>query len=85
MRAVVAWRGRFVAAGSRGEQDGSAVIWRSSDGRTWERTPGQVSMSGAGIAGVIDSGGIPVAVGTSGSPDNDQAAAWFLDPYPSRR
>ena len=75
----------FIAGGSKSDAgNGSGVVWRSSDGVTWEREPDQVSMSGASISGVTGSAGMPVAIGTSGSPDNDQAAAWYRDPYPSR-
>ena len=84
MAAVAPDGSGFVAGGWKSDAgNGSAVIWRSSDGRTWERTPDQVSMSGASVAGVSSAAGVPVAVGTSGSPDNDQAAAWFLDAYPA--
>jgi len=60
--------------------NGSGVVWRSADGRAWERVPTQVSMSGASLAGVLMTERGPVAVGTAGSPDNDQASAWYEGP-----
>jgi hypothetical protein len=55
-------------------------VWTSADGVAWERLPDQVSMSGASLAGATLAASLPVVVGTSGYPDNDQASAWFEEP-----
>ncbi|HEX5828948.1 MAG TPA: hypothetical protein VFY23_15595 [Candidatus Limnocylindrales bacterium] len=74
------WDGIMAAGWESDAGNGSGVIWRSADGRTWERVPSQASMSGGSLSGVAVTGGTPVVVGTTGSPDNDQASAWFPDP-----
>jgi hypothetical protein len=79
---AVAWGGDgLVAAGWKSDAgNGTGVVWRSADGATWERVEDQVSMSGASLTGVAFAGDEPVVVGTSGYPDNDQAAAWYEGP-----
>ncbi|HKF84666.1 MAG TPA: hypothetical protein VKB30_02705 [Candidatus Limnocylindrales bacterium] len=72
--------GLIVAGWKSDAGNGSGVVWRSSDGRTWDRVADQVSMSGGSLAGVAFAGELPVVVGVSGSPDNDQARAWYEGP-----
>ncbi|HEX5828288.1 MAG TPA: hypothetical protein VFY23_12245, partial [Candidatus Limnocylindrales bacterium] len=74
------WDGLVAAGWESDAGNGSGAMWRSADGRTWERVPSQASMSGGSLSGVAVAGGMPVVVGTTGSPDNDQASAWFPDP-----
>jgi hypothetical protein len=78
--AAPAWDGIVAAGWESDAGNGSGVIWRSADGRTWERVPSQWSMSGGSLSDTAVAGGMPVVVGTTGSPDNDQASAWFPDP-----
>ena len=78
MSAVATDGAGLIAAGWKSDAgNGSGVVWRSEDGRAWRRLPDQVSMSGASLAGVVVLAGLPVVVGTSGSPDNDQASGWY--------
>ncbi|HEY3336334.1 MAG TPA: hypothetical protein VGK16_13965, partial [Candidatus Limnocylindrales bacterium] len=79
--AIAAGHGTLLGAGWKSDAgNGSGVVWSSPDGVTWERLPDQVSMSGASLAGVALVGSLPVVVGTSGYPDNDQASAWLQGP-----
>ena len=79
--AVAAGDGTLLGAGWKSDAgNGSGVIWTSTDGVAWERPPDQVSMSGASLAGATLGGSVPVVVGTSGYPDNDQASAWYEEP-----
>jgi hypothetical protein len=65
-----------VAAGWRTDAgNGSAVVWRSADGITWDRLPQDVTFSGAGLACVIASPRVLVA-GTMGWPDTHAAQVW---------
>jgi hypothetical protein len=75
---AVGWDGTgLVAAGWKWDAgNGSGVVWRSPDGSAWVREPDQASMSGASLAGVAFADALPIVVGTSGYPDNDQASAW---------
>lgn len=70
--------GSLLAAGWKSDAgNGSGVLWTSPDGVAWTRLPDQVAMSGASLSGAaFGRTGAPVAVGTSGYPDNDQASAW---------
>ena len=73
--------GTLLGAGWKSDAgNGSGVVWTSSDGVAWEHLPDQVSMSGASLAGATLASSLPVVVGTSGYPDNDQASAWFEEP-----
>ncbi len=77
MQSVMVTPTGIVAAGWRSDQGkGSALVWTSADGVTWDAPQWESSFSGADIAGLILSGGRVVAVGTMGYPDNDRATAW---------
>lgn len=66
-----------VAAGWRSDSgNGSAVVWRSSNGRTWVHLPQDVSFEGAGLAAVLPSPHLLVA-GTMGWPDTHAAQVWI--------
>jgi hypothetical protein len=66
----------FVAAGWRSDAgNGSAVVWRSSDGRTWVRLAQEPSFSGAGLSCVLGSPRLLVG-GTMGWPDTHAAQVW---------
>jgi hypothetical protein len=79
--AVAAGGGTLLGAGWKSDAgNGSGVVWTSADGVAWERLPDQVSMSGASLSGASLGASVPVVVGTSGYPDNDQASAWFEEP-----
>lgn len=76
--AVATGNGTLLGAGWKSDAgNGSGVVWTSADGTSWDRLPDQVSMSGASLSGATLSGTLPVVVGTSGYPDNDQASAWY--------
>jgi hypothetical protein len=78
MAAIVPGGSGAIAAGWKSDAgNGSGVVWRSPDGRAWERVADQVSMSGASLSGVAALEGGAVAIGTSGYPDNDQASGWY--------
>jgi hypothetical protein len=79
MTAVAATPGGtgVVAAGWRSDSgNGSAVVWRSSDGRTWVHLPQDVSFEGAGLAAILPSPHLLVA-GTMGWPDTHAAQVWI--------
>ena len=66
----------FVAAGWRTDAgNGSAVVWRSSDGRTWVRLAQEPAFSGAGPSCVLGSPRLLVG-GTMGWPDTQAAQVW---------
>jgi hypothetical protein len=66
----------FVAAGWRTDAgNGSAVVWRSSDGRSWARAAQEPSFSGAGLSCVLGSPRLIVG-GTMGWPDTHAAQVW---------
>lgn len=76
MTAVALGDSGFVAAGWRTDAgNGSAVVWRSADGRTWTHLPQDVSFSGAGLASVLASPRLLVG-GTMGWPDTHAAQVW---------
>ena len=76
MTAVARTGSSFVAAGWRTDSaNGSAVVWRSSDGRTWVHLPQQATFSGAGLSSVLGSPMLMVA-GTMGWPDTHAAQVW---------
>jgi len=76
MTAVAVDGSGFVAAGWRTDAgNGSAVVWRSTDGRTWIHLPQDVSFSGAGLASVLASPRLLVG-GTMGWPDTHAAQVW---------
>ena len=76
MTAVAADGSGFAAAGWRTDAgNGSAVVWRSGDGRTWVHEPQDVSFSGAGLACVLGSPRLMVG-GTMGWPDTHAAQVW---------
>jgi hypothetical protein len=56
--------------------NGSAVVWRSTDGSSWQREPFEPYFSGGEMVDVIAAGPGLIAVGTTGYPDNDQATIW---------
>ncbi len=76
MSGVSAYGSGFVAAGWRSDAgNGSAVVWRSTDGRTWVHLPQQATFSGAGLSCVL--GSRPLLVGgTMGWPDTHAAEVW---------
>ena len=66
----------LVAAGWRSDAgNGSAVVLRSSDGRTWVRLGQEPSFSGAGLSCVLGSPRLLVG-GTMGWPDTHAAQVW---------
>ena len=70
----------FVAAGWQSDAgNGSAVVWRSADGRTWVHLPQDASFLGAGLACVLGSTPLMVA-GTMGWPDTHAAQVWLARP-----
>ena len=68
--------GGFVADGWRTDAgNGSVVVWRSPDCRSWTKLPQDVSFSGAGAATIL--AGPPLLVGgTMGWPDTHAAQVW---------
>ena len=80
MMSVAADASGFVAAGWRSDAgNGSAVVWRSTDGRTWVHVPQDVSFSGAGLAAALGAPRVLVA-GTMGWPDTHSAQVWIAPP-----
>ena len=80
MTAVAADGPGFVAAGWRADAgNGSAVVWRSADGRTWVHLPQPDSFSGAGLTCVLGSPRLLVG-GTMGWPDTHAAQVWLAQP-----
>jgi hypothetical protein len=76
MTAVAVDGSGFVAAGWRTDAgNGSAVVWRSTDGKVWTHLPQDVSFSGAGLASVLASPRLLVG-GTMGWPDTHAAQVW---------
>ena len=76
MTAVSPTNSGFVAAGWRTDAgNGSAVVWRSSDGRAWVHLPQQPTFSGAGLSSILGSPVLMVA-GTMGWPDTHAAQVW---------
>jgi predicted small secreted protein len=73
---VAAW---LVAACATDAGNGSAVVWRSTDGRVWIHVPQDVSFSGAGLAAVLGSPRLLVG-GTMGWPDTHSAQVWIGPP-----
>jgi hypothetical protein len=66
----------FVGAGWRTDAgNGSAVVWRSADGRSWIHLPQDASFSGAGLTCVLASPRLLVG-GTMGWPDTHAAQVW---------
>jgi hypothetical protein len=77
MTAVASDGSGFVAAGWRTDAgNGSAVVWRSTDGKVWIHVPQDVSFSGAGLAAVLGSPRLLVG-GTMGWPDTHSAQVWI--------
>ncbi len=79
MAIAVDGSGGFVADGWRSDAgNGSAVVWRSSDGMAWTRFPQDASFSGAGMAAILDRPASPrlLAAGTKGWPDTHAAQVW---------
>jgi photosystem II stability/assembly factor-like uncharacterized protein len=69
--------GGFVADGWRSDAgNGSAVVWRSPDGRTWTRLPQDNAFSGAGMAAILASPRL-LCAGTKGWPDTHAAEVWI--------
>jgi hypothetical protein len=80
MMSVAADASGFVAAGWRSDAgNGSAVVWSSTDGRTWVHVPQDVSFSGAGLAAALGAPRVLVA-GTMGWPDTHSAQVWIAPP-----
>lgn len=59
--------------------NGSAVVWRSKDGRDWTRLPQDDSFSGAGMDAILATPRI-FAAGTMGWPDTHAAQVWVARP-----
>jgi hypothetical protein len=78
MEAVVADpAGGFVADGWRSDAgNGSAVVWRSPDGRAWTRVPQDNAFSGAGMAAILAWPRL-LCAGTEGWPDTHAAEVWI--------
>ena len=77
MAAVAADGPGFVSSGWKTDAgNGSAVVWRSSDGSTWARYPQDSSFSGAGMAAVLATPRL-LAAGTMGWPDTHAAEVWI--------
>lgn len=67
----------LVAGGWRSDAGkGSAVIWSSTDGITWDQEPWQASFSGGQIDGIAVLGGQAMAAGRTGYPDWNRASIW---------
>ena len=66
------------------DEDGTAVVWWSSDGAIWNRIPDDEAVfGGAGWAGMVSvAAGGPglVAVGSGGSEELEHAAVWVSPP-----
>jgi hypothetical protein len=76
MHSIVSYAGGLAAAGLRFDAgNGSAVVWSSSDGRTWN-SAWETSFSGGEIDGLAVSGDSIVAVGRTGYPDWNTATIW---------
>jgi hypothetical protein len=77
MADVVGVGDRLVAVGwNSSPSNGSAVIWTSRDGVKWTREPDEPSLSGGGMKAVTATGGLVIAVGSTGWPDTHAATAW---------
>jgi hypothetical protein len=79
----VSWTGSgYLAGGHRlfGTQYPSAVIWTSSDGRTWTRAADVPVLSQGKVQGVSAGGPGLVAVGSIGSPDFSIPTVWVSPP-----
>ena len=80
MAVAVDGRGGFAADGWRSDAgNGSAVVWRSADGKTWTRYPQDASFSGAGTAAILAPPATPrlLTAGTMGWPDTHAAQVWI--------
>jgi hypothetical protein len=64
-----------------GTQFGSATVWRSADGRTWDRVPDSPVFDGGEMAATTEAAGTLVAAGTWGAPDQFVPRIW-LAPRP---
>jgi hypothetical protein len=75
---AVGFDGRgFVADGWKTDAgNGSAVVWRSTDGVSWTRLPQDDTFSGAGMAAIL-AGPVVLAAGTMGWPDTHAAEVWI--------
>ncbi len=81
MTGIAATADGFVAVGWKSDAgNGSAVVWRSADGRSWRRDPDEPIFSGGGMSGVATQGRSLVAIGTTGWPDSHIATGWFSAP-----
>jgi hypothetical protein len=78
---AVAWDGAgFDAVGWKTDAgNGSAVVWRSKDGRDWTRLPQDDSFSGAGMDAILATPRV-FAGGTMGWPDTHAAQVWVARP-----
>jgi hypothetical protein len=74
----IGWDGsNFYADGWRTDAgNGSAVVWRSSDCKTWTHLPQDVTFSGAGMAAIMVKPRL-IAAGTMGWPDTHAAQVWL--------
>jgi hypothetical protein len=78
----------FVAVGGEvspddAERDGTTsvgVVWRSDDGRAWERMPADPDLAGSDLAAVSTYAGGYVAVGTGYDGDIDRVGRIFVSP-----
>ncbi len=74
---VVSVDGGLVAVGwNSSASNGSAVVWTSSDGTSWQRIADEPGLSGGGMSAVAVANNVAVAVGSSGWPDTHAATAW---------
>jgi hypothetical protein len=79
LRTVLATPSGFVAAGSdeRDRLAPRAIVWTSTDGRSWKRVPDAPAFAGARIEGLTTGSGGVVAVGTAyQGADPVGAASW---------
>jgi hypothetical protein len=82
MRDVTLAGSRYIAVGHLlfGTQYSSAVIWSSTDGATWTRSPDAPMFQQAKVVAVVADARRAVAVGFYGAPDFFIPTIWFSPP-----
>jgi len=60
-----------------GTQFGSATVWQTADGRSWQRVPDAAVFDGGEMAGAVEREGTLVVVGTWGAPDQYVPTVWL--------